>query len=191
MKRIAVLAAFLAAAQLSQAATINTPTVQVTATTGTWTFEQFQASNGTLTGVTFLLTAASYSGPVTMDIETSIPGQCTGTSTAQINVAPPQIAPIVLNIVAAGIAPCGTVLTLGGSVSNVQRTVFPFPNFDPFIGSGNVSLSYNTSRLTAFDGTARLIYTYDAAVSVVPEPATVGLMGFGLAALGLVRRRGN
>ena len=50
-------------------------------------------------------------------------------------------------------------------------------------GAGNLSTKFQTSAR----GDAKVTYNYTS--NAVPEPATLGIMGLGLGALGLVRRR--
>jgi hypothetical protein len=184
MKRIAVLAAFLAAAQWSHAATINSPDVSVSGLSGTWTFDQFNVSGATLTGVSFQLVSANAQLKVILGSPLG-DGTCAGQGTGNLSVtgssavigfsAPPVV------------GTCGTNTSSQGSFSaGTVPLLTPPANF---VGSGTITLNYLTLYMDSFSGTGRLVYTYDAAVAGVPEPATMGLMGFGLGALGLLASR--
>lgn len=179
MKRILFLAAFLVAAQLSQAATINTPDVSVSGTSGTWTFDKFLVPDATLTQVTFFVVTGTATLQVTFN--QPLPAGCSG-GTGSPLVVGGALGP---SFVFAGRGTCNTSASLSDTVTNRSVNLVPLSNF---VGPGTVGLSYSIFA-NSFRGTARLVYTYDEAATGVPEPGTMGLMGFGFGAVALLARR--
>ena len=173
---------------------------------GTILFPQFNSGLGTLTSVELDLSAAF---TTTLTVSNNSLSASSGTVKTEVqltvqdgglNLTAPEldlVGPIFSYSLSAGDGVTSGLLSKSGSSSDVYTSA---PVLTEFTGFGNISLSASTftqtllantggntaaSQITDASLTGDVIYTY----SEVPEPSTFALIGLGLAALPMFRRK--
>jgi PEP-CTERM motif len=216
--RLALAACVLSGAV--SAGVVDTPSVAFSVN-GTFssTFQQFNSSLGTLTGVAVVYNTVDFSGDLALLSVNAATGSTasydfwTGLELKNLPgvaaINPFLQSPTVhMSCTSSGGSEFSTCssdhLFNFGSIAGSQG-LSPSPNLSAYIGSGTVpfqlvSLDSITNKTLVDDtgsgietrlatGNIYLEYTYTAATSGTPEPSTFGLMGAGLAAAALIRRR--
>ncbi len=172
---------------------------------------QFDSSLGTLTSIVF-----NYGGQVstTFDLESRDAAATTVTANAAADLTFGGPISSVLNILGSttqNFSAFDGVLDFGGtsgaSVGPVNGTdsgsLTLLSAFAPYIGSGTFTINVDALGKSGASGAGNLVsviatqalanisvtYNYDVPTTNVPEPAMLGLMGLGFAAMGAARRR--
>ncbi|MCW5965354.1 MAG: PEP-CTERM sorting domain-containing protein [Bryobacterales bacterium] len=180
--------------------------------TGTFVLPQFDASLGTLTGVTISYTSAwqgvssNYTNEGDGEGEARLLGEFRSRVTNALLITQLQTIPVLydtgLQVVASG-ASIG-VSALSGSNGPTNANIIAA--LAAFIGNGNLNFDLVATLLVtntfegSFDGTqsaqgrGELTITYDYSEDdggdPIPEPTTILLVGTALLGLGFLRRRG-
>ncbi len=177
--------------------------------TTTGTFQKFSAGLGTLTGVQFTV-AGDVTGTINVTAQGEIPQNLDSQIVAQFNLS--QLFLSDLTVTAAGTEHFDNGIAPGQSIAyNSEHGVgtinsallTDIPTEAAVTGAGTYGLtlraigqsfvfgqSFSGTTTSLASGTASVTYFFNpAAISGVPEPSTIALLGGALLAAGLIRRR--
>ncbi len=200
MKRFLICLAACALPAWCASVNSNTVAFDFTGTSQLLSFNQFDASLGTLTEVRFAFLSSSRvtvfgtpTDPFSGGCGGSYSGDLRATSGGGINTILTSLSGSLIS------SNCGTSSFFVNSLPTSQRQVSNAGNLSGFVGTGTLGVTLtrnlsatNINNLSATtEGSARLTYYYDVpVVEETPEPATWGLLAVGLA-MGIRARRAH
>ena len=183
----------------------------------TLTFQQFNSSLGTLTGVTFSLNSTTdVTATVIGSFSSGEGGDASATTSASFDISAPSHAALFSDVGTATASCssssgsfCNSLFPDSVNLPSFPPSVLVTSNLSPFIGSGffdvfatldvestlttcdanSGSAICTTAAVATWDGTLDVTYQFTPAAAAAPEPATIVLVSIALATLGFSRRR--